>query len=148
MLGNLVRFPSGSRILVLDSWPVLEWLRGRESAFTRMNGWMEAARVGRVDLVLSTINLGEVYYNCWHVWGEPEADRIRSRLLLLPVRLRHPTEEDVAAAARLRGRFRISYADAFTAVLAQEVNAPVVTGDPDFLKLLQAGICDLEWLGA
>lgn len=148
MSGNLVHFPRCNKIFVLDSWPLMEWLRHREPIASQMNEWMEAALEGRLGLILSTINLGEVYYNCWHLWGEQEAERIHSLLVLLPIQIRHPSEKDVVAAARLKARFKISYADAFTAVLAQEIGAAVLSGDPDFLKLLQADICAVEWLGA
>ena len=38
-------------------------------------------------------------------------------------------------AAKLKERFRIAYADCFAAALALEMNAPLVTGDPDFRKM-------------
>ena len=148
MSGNLVHFPRVSQTFVLDSWPLMEWLRRREPIASQMDEWMKSALEGRLGLLLSTINLGEVYYSCWHLWGEQEAERIHALLVLSPIEVRHPSEKDVAAAARLKARFRISYADAFTAVLSQEIGAAVLSGDPDFLKLLQADICAVERLGA
>ncbi len=38
-------------------------------------------------------------------------------------------------AAKLKGRFRIAYADWFAAALALEMNAPLVTGDSDFRRI-------------
>ena len=148
MSGSLVPFPSSNKAFVLDSWPLMKWLKGREPTASRVDQWIEAARDGHLDLVLSTINLGEVYHTCWSLWGEQEADRIHSRLALLPILVLHPSEKDATVAVRLKARFRISYADAFTAGLSREIGAAVLSGDPDFLKLIHSQICAVEWLGA
>ncbi len=39
------------------------------------------------------------------------------------------------AAAHLKARFPIALADAFAAALAQELEAPLLTGDPEFKAL-------------
>ncbi|RME35826.1 MAG: hypothetical protein D6793_06790, partial [Thermoflexia bacterium] len=39
------------------------------------------------------------------------------------------------SAARLKMRYAISYADAFAAVLAQELGAVLVSGDPELVAL-------------
>jgi ribonuclease VapC len=48
------------------------------------------------------------------------------------------------AAAYLKGLHPISYADCFAAALAQQLDAAVVTGDPDFRQL--EGRVAIEWL--
>jgi hypothetical protein len=47
-------------------------------------------------------------------------------------------EPVVMQAARLEGRHRLSYADAFAVALAQSERAPVLTGDPEILALPRA----------
>ena len=48
------------------------------------------------------------------------------------------------AAARLKARYAISYADAFAVALAQELGAPVVTGDTEFEQV--ESLIDVLWL--
>jgi ribonuclease VapC len=38
-------------------------------------------------------------------------------------------------AAKLKGRYRIAYADCFAAALSAKLKAAVITGDPEFNKL-------------
>jgi uncharacterized protein len=133
---------------VLDSWPVMEWLKGRQPLAADFRTLLANARIHKVELVISTINLGEIYYNCWNEWDEGRAEQVRLEFTELPIRVVHPTAADAHFAARLKGRFKVSYADAFAAVLAIELNAPVMTGDRDFLKLKDVGVLSVEWLGA
>jgi predicted nucleic acid-binding protein len=135
------------RLLVLDSWPVMEWLKQREPAATKFDLLIDRARAGDVKLLISSLNLGEVYYNFWSVWGESRAEEIISDLDALPVHVFHPRQEDVLAAARLKARYQCSYADAFAVVLASEFQGLVVTGDPDFLKMRDRGTVRVEWWG-
>jgi predicted nucleic acid-binding protein len=48
------------------------------------------------------------------------------------------------AAARLKARHTISYADAFAVALAQELGAPVVTGDREFEHV--ESLVEVLWL--
>ena len=52
----------------------------------------------------------------------------------------------VLAAAHIKARFPISYADAFAAVAARECGGVVMTGDPELRALADAGLVDVEWL--
>ena len=42
----------------------------------------------------------------------------------------------------------MSFADAFAAATAMELNAALVTGDPELRALEDAGLVRLEWVGA
>jgi len=55
----------------------------------------------------------------------------------LPVTIEVSTAEDIWHAAMLKGRFPISYADAFAAALSLKYNCPLVTGDPEFRSVGQ-----------
>jgi ribonuclease VapC len=55
-----------------------------------------------------------------------------------------PTADDIWRAASLKGRFPISYADAFVAALAQKHNCPLMTGDPEFRRVDRL---ELDWIG-
>ncbi len=139
---------SGSIILIIDSWPLMEWLKNRHPAASHFNGRIELARSGQRTLLLSSISLGEMYYNSWKEWNQDRAEEVLAAIAKLPIHVIHPTESDVLAAARIKGRYQVSYADAFVALLAIQFAAPVLTGDPDFLKLQADGVLYVEWIGA
>jgi predicted nucleic acid-binding protein len=65
-------------------------------------------------------------------------------LQALPVKFYDATETRILAAAWLKSKYSISYADAFGASLAQELSALLVTGDPEF-KAIKGGL-SLFWL--
>ena len=81
---------------------------------------------------MSWINLGEVSYVVERDLGREKAvdtaDFLRRRLAL-----DLPTEERVLAAAALKARHPISYADCFAIATAIFYDAVLLTGDPDIL---------------
>ncbi len=135
-------------VFVVDSWPVVEWLKAREPIASRFDGFLDAATRYRIRLLMSSINFGELYYLSWQIWGENRAERIAEEFDQLPIHVFHPKPADILAAARIKARHRCSYADAFAVVLSGEFQAAVVTGDKDFLVMEQAGAVSLEWWGA
>ncbi|MBI2206831.1 MAG: hypothetical protein HYU41_23615 [Candidatus Rokubacteria bacterium] len=52
----------------------------------------------------------------------------------------------VLAAAHVKARFALSYADAFAVVAAQDHEARILTGDLEFAPVVEAGIVAVEWL--
>jgi predicted nucleic acid-binding protein len=53
----------------------------------------------------------------------------------LPILITDVDEKRVLCAAHIKANHAISYADAFAAALAKELDAPVVTGHPEFGKV-------------
>lgn len=64
---------------VLDAWAVLALLQKEEPAAARVRQLLEAAAQEQVLLLISIINLGEVYYRVGKVKGEAEAHATRKR---------------------------------------------------------------------
>jgi ribonuclease VapC len=93
---------------------------------------------------LSLINLGEVIYNTGRKLGDDRAREILGDIMLLPIQLAEVTMARVLAAAQIKTQYPISYADAFAVALAQELNATIVTGDPEFKQV--ESIVTLFWL--
>ena len=129
---------------VLDSWPILEWLNGREPAAALVTAMLAAAEAGKARLLMSAINAGEVYYFLRKQRQHAAAENWRRASGTMPVSMDVPAVHDIWAAAELKGKFTISYADAFAAELAQRFACPLVTGDPEFHVV--EGV-DLEWMG-
>jgi uncharacterized protein len=135
-------------IFVLDAWPVLEWLKAKQPAAVRFRTLLNQASAGEVDLVMCRLNFGEVVYRIRKDFPEVDQAWVRGVVDKLPINLHSVTDSLVDDAASLKGSFAISYADAFAAALASQLNQPLVTGDKDFLLLEISGVVKLHWLGA
>ncbi|MCX6049615.1 MAG: hypothetical protein NT075_31330 [Chloroflexi bacterium] len=64
----------------------------------------------------------------------------------LPLLLIEASRSRVLAAAHIKANYPISYADAFVVAAAQEFQATIVTGNPEFTNVTQ--IVAVEWLAA
>lgn len=120
---------------VLDAWAVLALLQGEEPAASRVRDLVESAGSGGAYVALSWINLGEVYYRLGRARGQAEAERAVDLLRRSGVHLLLVDEDTVLAAARLKMRHPVAYADAFALAAAQAQGATLVTGDPELLAL-------------
>jgi ribonuclease VapC len=134
----------GVKTRVLDSWAILEWMSGRRPAIDAVARLLDQAERGHARLLMSAINVGEVYYFLRKNHDEAVAESWREASPTLPITIEVPSSEDIWNAASLKSRFPIAYADAFAAALAQKYNCPLVTGDPE---LRRVDHLELDWLG-
>ena len=130
---------------VVDAWALLAWLRDEQPAANHVRDCLQQAEEGTIQLSMSWINAGEVYYMLARKHDPQAAEDFLTRLPSLPIRLVLPQEEDIIAAAKLKSAHRLSYADAFAGALAMKENAPVITGDPELRDL--ANVITVEWIG-
>ncbi|HWX44972.1 MAG TPA: type II toxin-antitoxin system VapC family toxin [Solirubrobacteraceae bacterium] len=112
---------------VLDAWVVMAVLRG-EPAAERARALMGAG------MVMSSINLGEVYYALVRSHG-PAVAEDRTAAVRRAIQVETPDWPLVAAAARVKAAGGISYADAFCVASAERHQGPLYTGDPEILAL-------------
>jgi predicted nucleic acid-binding protein len=124
---------------ILDAWALLAWLGGEEPAAGEVQALLDSAAQGAVELSMSLVNFGEVYYGVARKEGLPRAREIRRLLRQAPIRFAAVDDELVWEAAELKAAHLISYAAAFAAALSIRLDAPLVTGDPDFDALRNAG---------
>ena len=129
----------------LDSWAILEWMSGRQPAGDLVGGLLTEAECGQIRLLMSAINVGEVYYFLRKHHSEALAESWREASGTLPVTIELPSADDIWNAAVLKSRFPIAYADAFAAALAQKYHCPLVTGDPEFRRVDQL---EVDWIGS
>jgi predicted nucleic acid-binding protein len=95
---------------------------------------------------MSLINLGEVYYRIAKQEDVPAAERARSWIGSLNIRFARVPWSIIYAASGLKAVYPLSYADCFAAALAQQLDARVVTGDPEFERIEREGVVAVEWL--
>ena len=136
----------GPNSFVLDSYALIGYLEN-ESFSDQIQHVLTQAKDGAFRLYLHVIHIGEVYYITLREQGQDLADLAYSRIKALPIKLIDRIDEELLlAAARLKARHPISYADSFAAALAMINNCPLLTGDPEFKSLEKRGIISIEWL--
>ena len=132
-----------NRSYVLDSFAVLAYFQAEPSG-QRVKDLLKQARTGEVLAFLSLINLGEIVYNVGRRRGDAVAVEVLEDIARLPIQLADVTLDRVLAAAYVKTHHAISYADAFAVALAQELDATVVTGDPEFRQV--ESLVQIGWL--
>lgn len=120
---------------VLDSWALIALLNEEYPAAGEVEELLQQAADGHVFLALSMINLGEIYYLVGRTRGSEAAGRFLSQIKRLPIQIVQANERRVLAAASLKMAQAISYADAFAAAAAIELDATLLTDDPELFKL-------------
>jgi predicted nucleic acid-binding protein len=78
------------------------------------------------------MNLGEIFYRVCRVAGLKKAEEIIEKIRLLPIRIVSISDAVVMEAAKIKGKYPISYADAFAVAVALQTGATVVSGDPEY----------------
>lgn len=95
--------------------------------------------------IMNEINVGETYYILARERGQQAADYFTDVILpSLPVTLFTNSLNEVLAAARLKSRLAMSYADCFAAATAVRENAAIVTGDSEFRQVGKE--VKIEWI--
>ncbi len=137
---------SSSSRFALDSFAVIAFLRDEEGA-DKIEKILKEAERGKNKLYMHIINLGEVYYNVLKEEGENLATGVWAKVKNYPVEFIDDLSENfLLSAARIKGRYPISYADAFAAATSIEKSASLITGDPDFKLLESDGKIKVLWI--
>ena len=134
--------------LVLDSWPILQWLKGREPVHSAFVALINRAIVGEVELHLSCINFGEVIYTVRKAPDIADVEGALRSFRAAPFVLHTTDDALVDEAVELKSHYAISYADGFAAALAVRLGVSLLTGDDEFRALEMRGLLRLKWVGA
>jgi len=129
--------------IVLDSSAIFALLQN-EAGKPRVKEILRRSEKLELQVFFSVINLGEVLYQIERRRG---VETVRETLLTieaLPIEILPATRARVFAAAHIKANYTISYADAFAVAAAQEFDAPVLTGDPEFHYVDR--VIRIEWL--
>jgi len=132
----------------LDAFAILCWLQDEPGA--ALVEELLAAHSEEPDAwpVISAINLGEVFYRLARSQNLEAAQRFwrEAHRGEIPVRPVAASRSRVLAAARLKARYRIAYADAFAIELALERSLPLVTGAPEMKAVEDQEELEIRWL--
>lgn len=119
---------------VLDSYAMIAYFEDEPGA-DRVALVLKQLIKGKAKGFMSVVNWGEVYYNTMREQGISEAEKAILQLDKFPIQIVDVNKELAYEAAKLKGEFRIAYADCFAVALSVKLGATIVTGDPDFKKL-------------
>jgi predicted nucleic acid-binding protein len=133
--------------LVVDSWPIMEWVKGREPAMSAFRTMIEKAIAGEILLSMSRMNHGEVIYSIRKDIPAHLQQMALAAFREIPIRLYSVDDLLVDEAVALKSVYKISFADAFGAALSLRLGLPFVTGDRELLALIVIGL-QLHWVGA
>jgi len=120
---------------VLDAWALLALLQSEEPAASRVRELLLEGERQQATVLLSIVNLGEVYYRVGKRSNRAAALDTLKDIRRLSLTIVSASDEMVLAAADLKIEYAISYADAFAVALADRAGATLVSGDPEFDQL-------------
>ena len=131
------------KIKLLDSYAILLWIQNEPGAQV-VEDLLLSAQKGQVQLVVSELNLGEVYYKCIRRAGRVRASEIMEQFATLPVEFVPVDWGIIRRASEVKADIPIAYADCFAIATALFAKAAIVTGDPEFDRA--SHLVDIEWL--
>ena len=119
---------------VLDTSAILAFLGGEQGADS-VERLLRAARAGRIQVLICSISLMEVFYTALRAKGEDEAVRLLALVRAWPLEWVYPDEKALLQAGRLKASYRLSVADALIAAVARLHHAKLVNKDPELEAL-------------
>lgn len=126
--------PKKPQAIVLDSWAVISYLED-EPAAERVADIIADAHEQRVSLLMSVINVGELWYIIAREASAADADAAVKQLRDLGVEFIEADWELTKHAAYFKSQKKMSFADCFAAALARQRKAHLATGDPEFKQV-------------
>ena len=128
---------------LFDAFPLLCWLQ-EEPGYELIDDLLTEGETGKSSISMHIINLGEMFYRVCRVSGTKRGEEILEKIRMLPIRILSISDEDVMAAAKIKAKYPISYADAFAVAKALQSGATVVTGDPEYKKVSK--VIEILWV--
>jgi len=128
---------------VLDSFALLTHLQA-EPGGARVKTILAKAKKNQATIDLSIINYGEAIYITERERGLTAAQNLIAVVDQLPITIVDADRKLTFAAAHLKAHYPIAYADAFALALAQQQQAILLTGDPEFRQVEH--LVTIEWL--
>lgn len=128
---------------VLDSFALMAFFEDEPGAdFVR--GLIQKAVESDTNLLMSAVNLGEVWYSIARTNSPEIADQYVHEIKGLGIEIVDADWQLTHQAAKFKANGKISYADCFAAALAKSRKAELVTGDKVFKTL--DGEIKISWL--
>ncbi len=121
---------------VLDSYAMLAYFRNEQGG-EKVEQLLNDAVADKHELYMTCINAGEVYYMARRKDGADKAEIVWKALQQFPIYLIEIDLTFTFKAAKIKAANKLSYADAFAAVLTISKKATLITGDREFDSLFK-----------
>ena len=114
---------------VLDACAMLAVLSNEEGADV-VEDVYEKAALDEVVLIINKLNLLEVYYFLFRVYGKDHADAFYNEIKHSPIRIYHEISDDVfREAGRLKASYKVSLADSIALAQTIVLDGNLLTAD-------------------
>jgi len=120
--------------VVIDSQAMIAYLNGEENS-GKIGGFLQNCAAHKVELLMSAVNFGEIYYIVLRAAGEEKARLLEGLISAIPIRIIDADTKAVKAAATYKAYKKMSYADCFCAALAKATGGAILTGDKEFKEV-------------
>lgn len=128
---------------VLDAYALMAFFED-EPGGKEVEKLIAKATSGQLSLLISVVNLGEVWYSVARGYSTAAADQTVQTIEGLPIDVVPADWEVTHLAAQFKAEGKLSYGDCFAAALAKLKDAELVTGDKEFVPLERA--IKIQWL--
>ena len=122
------------RALVLDSWALMAYLEDEPAAAQVADIIADANEEG-MPLLMTVVNLGEVWYIIAREASEADAERSITEIRQLGIEIIEVDWSLTRDAASFKAKHKMSYADGCAAALARQKKAHLITGDKEFAQV-------------
>jgi ribonuclease VapC len=128
----------------LDSYALLAYLN-REDGFEKVRTVLANAQKSSLPVLMNELNVGETYYILYRKRGHELAEYFLDNVLAgLPILMISNDFNAVISASKIKARHALSFADCFAVATAQQENAVILTGDPEFKNVEM--FVKIDWL--
>lgn len=128
---------------LLDSFAIMAMLKA-EDHYDIVVDTLKQARAGEVDVVMSQVNLGEIYYQIVKRQLTADPEKFLETFLTLPITILGNDLTLTLQAAKIKAQYALSYADCFAIATAIAEQATILTGNPAFTQVEH--LVHVEWL--
>jgi PIN domain nuclease of toxin-antitoxin system len=119
---------------ILDAHGLMVFLE-KERGFDKIQSFFVSALEKDNNLLMTSVNFGEVYYIILRECGQDKVNEIDRIIKTLPIQIIDVDQTIAKEAARFKAYKKLSYADCFAAALAKINKGEVVTGDKEFKEV-------------
>lgn len=128
---------------ILDSYAIIAYFED-ETGAAKVERILKDAENGRIHLVMSVVNWGEVYYSMYRSKGKEKAEESLLIMEQLSIELVDINRSLAYQAAQFKAIHSVAFGDCFAAALSVNRDYPVITGDKEFKKL--GDKVQIEWI--
>jgi predicted nucleic acid-binding protein len=121
-------------VKIIDACALMAYLE-KEEGYEKVKNLFIKAAEGDSDLLMTTINLGEVLYVLLREYGQEETAKILKVIETFPIEFISVDLEITKQAAIYKAHKKMSYADCFAAALAKLKKGELVTSDKELKEV-------------